>query len=58
MESIRANDRYLDPPDIPTYGDCDRCHERRDYGDMEERNGCYYCDECYEAVLMEEDEDD
>ena len=46
MEEIRNHDRYLDPPDEPTHGDCFGCGELFDYDDLNERGNYYYCDEC------------
>ena len=48
-EIIRNHDRYLDPPDPPTHGNCDKCGERYDYDDMWEVEPDYWlCDECKE----------
>jgi hypothetical protein len=46
---------WLDPPDLPTYGDCDRCGDRYYYDDMWERNGLYYCEDCFLLVKVEEE---
>lgn len=63
-EFIRNHDRYLDPPDPPTHGDCTNCGERHDYDDMwhiGKYSDTWLCDECYEEYcqqLMDEAENE
>lgn len=54
MEENKGNDRYLDPPDPPQRGECHRCKDVLDYGDMEKIDDEYYCGECAVLVRMEE----
>ena len=56
MEEIRGHDKYLDPPDPPTHGECHRCGEIMDYGDMEEIDEEYYCAECAVNARMEDNQ--
>jgi hypothetical protein len=34
MQPIPGHDRWLDPPDEPTHGECSVCREVKDYSDM------------------------
>jgi hypothetical protein len=60
MENIPDHDKYLDPPEYPTHGECDGCHEMFDYDDMTVRGDKWYCNECMDDILdeiMAEDEE-
>lgn len=46
MESIPDHDKWLDPPDFPTHGECDGCGSLEDYGDMTEIDGRWLCVDC------------
>ena len=50
MQPIPNHDRYLDPPDPPTYGECDGCHERFDYDDMTKVGWQWYCKDCLRDI--------
>lgn len=58
MESVDPLDKWLDPPDDPTHGPCDRCREDYSYDDLSRRGpaGSYswYCDTCLEIVDLED----
>lgn len=44
-------DRYLDPPDPPTHGPCDKCgaiYDNDDLNLVEKRRDIWVCDECLE----------
>jgi len=51
MESVDFSDRYLDPPDIPDKGECDRCGTVEFYEDMHDTGTRWLCDECYEDCV-------
>ena len=50
-------DRWLNPPEPPTRGKCNRCGDVMDYGDMEKIDGEYYCEMCADIVRMESTDD-
>ena len=58
MLSVDPFDKYLDPPELPAWGACDRCGELHDNGDLTKvgKYGPWLCDECLE--IFEQDGDD
>ena len=55
---IGHNSSWYEPPEPPTHGNCNRCGDLMDYGDMDEIDGEYYCEMCADIVRMEEVEDE
>jgi hypothetical protein len=62
MESIPGHDRYLDPPDWPTRGQCDLCGEDYDNDDLTRTGptGCYrwLCNDCLDSISANAEKDD
>ena len=58
MEYIPGNDKYYDPPDEPTHGECSRCGEICDYGDMTSFGDLEICDACYDDYVSENKEEE
>jgi len=56
MEHIKGHDHYLDPPLLHTRCECDRCHDMFDCDDLNQVNLNWYCNECYDYLLAEEQE--
>lgn len=51
MEIIKDHDKYLDPPDIPEYAECERCGEKFHADDLDEFGHCPSCaDDIYEGA--------
>lgn len=57
MESIPGHDRWLDPPDPPTHGECAWCGEVFDFDDMTRYKDDWFCRECIEYLGTKEDEE-
>ena len=53
MESIRHHDRYLDPPDIPEFAECDNCHDVFHADDLNDHGICGECESFLEACEQE-----
>lgn len=53
MESIKGNDRYLDPPAIPEYAECVKCGEKFHADDLDED---WMCNDCLQLQEAEEQE--
>jgi len=50
MESIKGYDHYLDPPGIPKYTTCDKCHDMYDVDDLNEVGFQLVCDSCLQYI--------
>lgn len=59
MEPIKGHDKWLDPPDGPSWWACDKCGVIYDGGDLNyiKKDDLWLCDEDYEEYKRLEAED-